>query len=343
MLKHFIGTSTRAEHVQTGRSQAGFSLVELLVATTILLVVSSVVSSGLLQLTTAHRAISNRTDMHSGIRSATELLQQEVGQAGRVSLPGSTVTLSGAVAAGPATVRVIQTIDGVTAPSVSGIFPNELLVIDSGGPNPCVATLPCQETVAVTAVNPLNNQITANFAFPHNAGAAVNVFGGFAAGVVPPQPGYPNGSTGTTLKLIGDINGDGTVVYLEYVCDFSTTPGRLYRNSMAIDAAAKPVVTDNQILLSDILPNPDGTSCFTYLPNPLPVVGANKYVLDVAITLTVQTQMKDPTTNQYQTETKALLNVSPRNVFNVWQLASAGFTNRIQPLPSNVSNVLLPD
>ena len=339
-----MAISTPAEHVQTDRSQAGFSLVELLVATTILLVVSSVVSSGLLQLTTAHRTISNRTDMHSGVRSATELLQQEVGQAGRVSLPGSTVTLLEAVVGvGPATVGVIQTIDGVTAPSVSGIFLGEQLVIDSGGPNPCVTTSPCQETVTVTAVNTLSNQITATFAFPHNAGTAVNVFGGFAAGVVPPQPGYPNGSTGSKLKLIGDINGDGNVVYLEYTCDLSTTPGHLYRNSMAIDATSKQAVTDNQILLSNILPNPDGTDCFTYLPNPLPVVGLNKYVLDVAITLTVQTQMTDPATHQYQTETKSLLNVSPRNVFNVWQLASAGFTNRIQPLPSNVSNVLLPD
>jgi prepilin-type N-terminal cleavage/methylation domain-containing protein len=341
VLKHFMNIAASGVRVQTDRSQAGFSLAELLIATAILLIVSSTVTSGLLQLTTAHRSITNRTDMHNGVRSATELLQQEVGQAGRVALPGTTVTLAGAVGVGPATVGVIQTINGAAVPSVSGIFPNELLVIDSGGPNPCVTTTPCQETVTVTGVNTLNNQITATFAYPHNAGAAVNAFGGFSAGVVPPQPGYANGSTGTKLKLIGDINGDGTVMYLEYSCDFSTVPGKLYRSTMAIDAAAKPAVTDNQILLSNILPNPGGTACFSYLPNPLPVVGANTYVLDVAITLTVQTQMKDPTTGQYQTETKALLNVSPRNVFNVWQLASAGFTNRIQPVPPNVTAVLL--
>jgi hypothetical protein len=314
-----------------------------MISTTILLVVSSTVTSGLLQLTTAHRTITNRTDMHNGVRSATELLQQEVGQAGRVSLPGSTVTLAGAVGVGPATVGVIQTINGAAVASVAGIFQDELLVIDTGGPNPCVATSPCQETVTVTAVDPVNQRITASFSYPHNAGAAVNAFGGFAAGVVPPQPDYPNGSTGSKLKMIGDINGDGTVTYLEYSCDFSTIPGKLYRNTMAIDAALKPVVTDNQILLGNILPNPGGTACFTYLPNPLPVVGADTYVLDVAITLTVQTQVKDPTTGQYQTETKALLNVSPRNVFNVWQLASAGFTNRIQPMPPNVTALLLPD
>ena len=34
-------------------------------------------------MTTAQKTIWNRTEMHSGIRGATELLQQEVGQAGR--------------------------------------------------------------------------------------------------------------------------------------------------------------------------------------------------------------------------------------------------------------------
>ena len=55
---------------------------------------------------------------------------------------------------------------------------------------------------------------------------------------------------------------------------------------------------------------------------------------DVAITLTVQTQLIDPVTEQFQTETKALLNVSPRNVFNAWAMASLGITDRIQPMPS---------
>jgi len=76
------------------------------------------------------------------------------------------------------------------------------------------------------------------------------------------------------------------------------------------------------------------------MPNPQPVVGANTFVLDVAITLTVQTQTIDPITKQYQLETKALLNVSPRNVFNVWQLASVGVANRVQPMPLTVRNLL---
>ena len=68
--------------------------------------------------------------------------------------------------------------------------------------------------------------------------------------------------------------------------------------------------------------------------------GGLTYVTDVAITLTVQTQNRDRKTGGFQTETKALLNVSPRNVFNVWQLATLGVTSRVQPTPASVTNFL---
>ncbi len=308
----------------------GFSLPELLISVTILLIISSAVVTGLLQLTNSQKTIANRTEMHSGVRSATELLQQEVGQAGRVALPGTT-TLGGAVAIGSQAVGVNMTIGGVTGASVSGLFTGEQLTID-GGSN--------QETVTLTAVNSASKQITATFANAHAAGAAINVFGGFSTGLVPPQPGFTNGSTGSILKLYGDINGDGNMVYVEYTCD--TVTGNLYRNAIAYDAVAKAAATADQVLLSNIQANPGGTACFTYLPSPLPVVNGTTYVLDVAITLTVKTQLLDPITKQYQTETKALLNVSPRNVFDVWQLASVGSTGlkRIQLMPASVQALL---
>ena len=74
-------------------SESGFSLIELIVAMGVLMAVSSIVTSALLQMTQSQTTIWNRTEMHSGIRGATELLQQEVGQAGRITLPG-TVTLA---------------------------------------------------------------------------------------------------------------------------------------------------------------------------------------------------------------------------------------------------------
>src|SRR5258707_4659947 len=124
------------------QSQAGFSLVELMIASAVLLIISSVVTSALLQMTTSQRMIWNRTEMHGGVRSATELLQQEIGQAGRVALP-TPVTLGAIALAGTTTATL--------TPSVSGIFVNELVVFDTGSN---------QETVKVSAVNTGSNQIT---------------------------------------------------------------------------------------------------------------------------------------------------------------------------------------
>lgn len=68
------------------RLQSGFSLPELMISVALLMVVSGTVMSALLQMTKHQSTIWNRTQMHSVVRSATELLQQEVGQAGRISL-----------------------------------------------------------------------------------------------------------------------------------------------------------------------------------------------------------------------------------------------------------------
>jgi type II secretory pathway pseudopilin PulG len=313
-------------------SQGGFSLVELLVASGIMLVIYAVVMSGLGQLITTQASVWNRTEMHSGVRNTTELLQQEVGQAGLVTLPGA-VTTTNAVAIGATS---------ATVNSSAGMFVGELLTIDTGGN---------RETVKIGAV--AGTTITLDAAFnpggftkAHVNSVPVSVFGGFASGIVPCAsltacPGSlvatatPNGSTGTVLKLYGDINGDGNMVYIEYTCD--TNAGSLYRNMMAWNAGAKPTLTTAQLLIDNITPNPGGASCFTYQQQ---VVGANTFVTDVAITLTVRTQMVDPATRQFQTETKALLNVSPRNVFNVWELASQGFPSSVQPMPAQVQALL---
>jgi prepilin-type N-terminal cleavage/methylation domain-containing protein len=135
-----------------GSCERGFSLIELMVATGVMLAISATVTSALLQMTASQQTIWNRTAMHSGVRSATELLQQEVGQAGRVTLPGA-VTLSGAVSSGSHT---------VTVNSAAGIFQNELLTVDTGD---------SQETVTVTAVDLNANQFTATFGANHSAGA----------------------------------------------------------------------------------------------------------------------------------------------------------------------------
>lgn len=292
----------------------GFSLIELMVSTLLLSIVTGVVMSGMLGLNNINNVVANRTEMHSGVRNATELLQQEVGQAGRISLPG-TVTATATAGASAATLN-----------TTSGLFANQYIVVGAGS---------LLETVKIASVNS-GTSITIDGTFLNtHAASPVAVSGGFAAGVVPPS--MADGSTGEVLKLVGDINGDGNMVYVEYTCD--TVGERLYRNAMSWDAASKSAPTVEQILLDNIRPNPDGTDCFIYETK---TIDATTFVIGVAITLTVRTQERDPITNQFQEETKALLNVSPRNVFNVWQMASLGYDNRVQPLPQQVVQVLLP-
>jgi hypothetical protein len=158
---------------------------------------------------------------------------------------------------------------------------------------------------------------------------------------------YVNGSDQNHLKLFGDINGDGKLVYVEYYCDNgdagTTGSHNLYRNMMAFDtpAVSKPMYDNSMILLSNVYPNPldaaGARPCFKY---QWALINGQQYVIDVAVTLTVQTQKLDPITRQYQTETKALLNVSPRNVFNVWTMVGYGEVNRVQSTPPSVTALL---
>jgi type II secretory pathway pseudopilin PulG len=335
----------------TLRSESGFSLAEMLIATGLLLVVSAIVTSALLQMTKHQQTVSNRTEMHSGVRGATELLQQEVGQAGRITLPAP-VTLTAGVAASascdagtPSTNAV-----AVTVNSTAGMFA-------SSGPPAAYETLTVldgdtQESIKVASVTSATT-FQACFLKAHAAGAVLAPQGGFATGIVPPT-GVVNGSDPNHLKLFGDINGGGKMVYVEYYCDNGDigTIGshNLYRNVMDFDIApaAKPAIDDSMILLSNVHSNPADAGgvarpCFQYQTTTLHVQGTDfTFVLDVAVTLTVWTQQADSVTHQFQTETKALLNISPRNVFTAWELASIGYTDHIQSTPTTVAALLTP-
>jgi hypothetical protein len=320
--------------------------------------VSSIVTSALLQMTKAQGTIWNRTEMHSGIRGATELLQQEVGQAGRITFP-STVTLSAAInpvggaapaaslacdAGAPATNAVTVAVSSVSGMyATSGINGSYILLTTVDGDG--------AESIKVAQVLTGPARIVACFKGPHAAGSVLMPLGGFANGIIPPEAadatrtppylGYLHGSTATKLRLYGDINGDGNMVLVEYTCDTATH--KLFRSVTAFDAVTKNAVTDADILLSNIMDNPGSppTPCFTYQYETLVVQGTPfAFVIDVAVTLTVQTQDIDPVTKQYQKETKALLNVSPRNVFNTWSLASIGYTDRVQSTPTSVISLI---
>jgi prepilin-type N-terminal cleavage/methylation domain-containing protein len=347
----------------TRKQQAGFTLMETMVSLVVLLAVSAIVMGGMSQMMNTQGTIANRAEMHTSVRGATQLLEQEIGQAGRISLPTNP-------AGGPwlmLSAVTVLTDTPVTAPGVlfsqglTTLFDGELLLVDTGTN---------QETITITCpiTGTCTNAWTAGpFYNTHNnlAGTPISAPGAFSTGVVPPAPGVTAGyagytgtncipitvscgSTGTTLKLYGDINGDGNMVYVEYTCvqGTATAPGFLYRSQMAFDAAAKPGVTPSMAVLTNLGNNPNDPNgnvvpCFTYQVQTVGLNAEYVFVTDVAVTLTELTQNPDPQTHVKQQETKALLNVSPRNVFNAYLLARQDYTNRVQVMPYKTKQNLL--
>ena len=313
------------------KAQSGFSLLEMMAAMVALLIVCGIVMSGMTQMLNSQSQIANRTQMHAGVRSATELLQQEIGQAGKLSLapPNTIVTLASAVLTPGSSSLSLSPSTGVT------VYPGEYLTVDTG------------VNLDVVQVTGSLSAPTATFAYAHSVGAPVFALGAFSTGMVPPQAtpaSYTNGSTGTVLKLYGDINNDGNMLYVEYTCapGTVTAPGFLYRNEMSITAASKPAVDNTMILLNNLLPNPNDPNnnpvpCFTYQVQSL---GSGYVVTDVAVTLTVQPQNPDPQTGALIPETKALLNISPRNVVEVFDTARLVDSTRAQLIPASVTSLL---
>ena len=340
------------------RKQKGFSLIELLVAVAILVIVAGTVIAGMMNTTRSVGTVTNRTQVHASVRNATELMEQEIGQAGRLpAVSGLTVQFATALVANPLGTAATPTISSTT-----GLFAGEQITVDPNSTN--------EETVTITAIG--SGIITAKFYNAHIGLTAIPVviLGGFASGIVPPTTASTSGSSmlifsgsgttattlstsqassGSTLKLYGDLYGDGNTEYVIYKCTQSANgSGTLYRYvSNTGDITTATAMQTGVLLLDNLSQNPGSTPCFTYqVKEPFVTINGGQvqqtFVVNVAVTLTVQTQNRDPKTGQFQTETKALLNISPRNVFDSWELASAptGYT-RAQPMPDAILSTLL--
>jgi prepilin-type N-terminal cleavage/methylation domain-containing protein len=320
------------------RNQKGFSLIELLITLVVLLAVSGIVLTGMYQMSMKQASVSNRADMHSSVRAVTALLQQEVSQAGRIAFPTTPyaeqyTTLQTAVVASPCpTVPPPDPLPtAVTVENTEFLFDNARLLVGVGD---------CEDVVTATGWD--GTTFTGEFKYDHAIGELVRPAGAFAEGILP-------SSTGNELKMFGDINGDGDMVYVEYVCNPGTVdaPGTLTRmmtpwNTAPGGAPAPEVLIDNLVCNEDPTDcAPDTIPCFTYQQDTLNVEGTDMtFTLNVAITLSARPEFEDPQTGRIDPETKALLNVSPRNVFLAWEMATlAGTKKHVQPTPPEITDL----
>jgi len=278
-------------------------MIELLVSLTVLLVVAAIALAALSSAERLYTSQQSQVDMHAGLRGSFELMTQEIGQAGALNFNVKTLT---------PTIHAGASAQSVAISSTAGIFIGEKLTIDTGS---------SQELLSVTDIG--SNQITAVFTKDHAAGALVAARGVFPQGVL-------SSSTATSLKIMGDVNADGLLDYVQYDCD--TTAGTLTRS---ITTIAPGVTTRNasQILLTNLIANPGGTPCFQYAS----AVNASGYtfVPSVGISLTVQTSQRDPQTGAFVTMTKSFSNLSSRSILAGLAMAQAtpAITNRLQATP----------
>ncbi len=285
--------------------QSGFSLVELMASLAILLVIGGAAFSSLVGYQKNYQATMSQVDMHSGVRSAVELATQEVGQAG--VMPNNNYTLLGAVPATGSQTVMVNT--------VTGLYVGEFLTVDTGN---------SQEVVTVTGVGTTPNSITANFAQTHTGNTPLQALGVFGQGIM-------TTSTASQLRIFGDINADGNLEYVHYDCDY--TNGQLTR-SVTLISPSMPATSNAAVtLLENLQPNPNGAPCFTYTTT---TVNGTSYYTSVGMTLTTQTSVRDPQTNQYTLMTKSFLNLSPRNVVAAVELNTANMNTMLQNPPSGL-------
>lgn len=281
------------------RAADGFSLLELLIAMAILLVVLTTVFSVLAKYEQIYQGQQVKSSVDLGLNSALELLTQEIGQAGYLGFAPRTLQSAVIASSLPQTVPVSST---------DSIFAGEKLMIDTG-----VA----QEPVTVSSV--ASGAITAIFARSHLAGAPVTALGVFGTGVL-------TTTDGNVLQLYGDINADGSLVFVQYTCNVSA--GALTRTSSPISASAQ---SPAQPLLTGLAANPGGTPCFQFqTKNFLGVT----YVTAVRVTLTDQGSVANSQTGQTPTMTTTLT-IVPRNILRALALAQMipPVTSVLEPTP----------
>lgn len=182
--------------------------METMVALVVLLAVSAVVMSGMMQMMKTEGTITNRTEMHTSVRSATELLEQEIGQAGKLSLPTAPagtawamVQVGGVPAAAfvkpdvpvpnfPVTFNVFDTTPANA--QVPVLFEGEWITVDTGL-NKEAVQLVCPVGPG-NCPNPSNNWF-ATFTYSHTPvaipgtgtfGVPISAPGAFSTGVIPP-------------------------------------------------------------------------------------------------------------------------------------------------------------
>src|SRR5690348_10523932 len=195
--------------------QTGFSLVEMMISMLVIMLVMSAVFSFITQAQKKLQGTQVEAESNQGARGALELMTQEIGQAGYNPNFSSNRTCA---------VPVTPNADPqcVTISDISSIGTGDWLSVDTGVNNEFVQVTGTTATGACAGAN----QIQASFIMNHISPSTT-----FPFRVASYKLPYPTGiltGAGTSndhiLEFYGDINAGGTINYVVYSLQPTTTP-----------------------------------------------------------------------------------------------------------------------
>ncbi len=256
-------------------SEAGFSLVELMISTALLMIIAGGIISAMNSSQKRYRQSEAERALHQQMRGAIDQITQEISEAGLVptgmelisGVTASAVTTAGFTTQIP-TLTVAWATGGaqsITVSTVAGLFANENIWVDTGANAEAVTIGSINTSTKVITLETtgfIPNTSGLSSLSGHAIGAPVFPRGIFPAGVLVPQT--PQGSTNSTLRLLGDINNDGVLNLVQYDCPQTgaNTTSSLVRSVWSFTTSSW--VTTNTPVLDNV------TSCqfsYTYTAN----------------------------------------------------------------------------
>ena len=336
-------------------SQAGFTLLELLVSTMLMTVLCGGV---VLCLNTAQQSfrrteINNQLDQQ--LRATQQLLTQDMGQAGLIGTADTTATpyytLTGNDNPTPLTYLTTSITAGATTATVKSaalLFQGQTVFVGTGSAQEAVTI----GTISSTSSSPatLSNMY---FAQAHTGadpgGDPIFPHGVFSDGVIPTtliNSGQIGASTVNSLHLYGDLTGNGTLTVVDYVCPTANTTPSYTDSSGTVWAPLVRYEYDNALGKNTSTPTADKTmtvldlvavtpnGCFTYYAPTAVTVNSSTFYFITSVEVTIRAMagvispdgssvkpLLDPQTNQPVTATRSFLNIQPRNIVAAYKYA----------------------
>ena len=249
MTHIILKTNEKPETRTRIRSERGFTLLEMLISICILIPIMAgamqMFSVGVQQQSSEQSSVQMSQDASAGFN----LMSMEIVQAGSNTRYFKTTT-SGTIAGDPynsATYAVAST-SGLQSGDVVELYDN---------------TYGSTEIVKLTGVSA--GYITGIFQKDFPAGSVVRLFSlPYRTGVLNPGTPTANATTSvTTLRFFGDIYGDGTMYYAEYV--YNSQNKQITRSVTSLGSTSKnplvPVITD--VKSAQFLLHTDATKTIT--------------------------------------------------------------------------------